>query len=96
MFKVVLSMLPAFQSVNLLVPHMGIACLKAYINDKLPNIEVKTLDLRPFAPKREIWCPSDTPKITIRKNYVSDIYELPIIASAIYKYQKHKNIKDLL
>ncbi|MFN8671494.1 MAG: hypothetical protein U0457_05330 [Candidatus Sericytochromatia bacterium] len=47
-------------------PYMGIACLKAYINEKLPNIEVKTLDLRPFAPK-EIWCPSDTPSNNKKK-----------------------------
>ena len=48
MTKVLLSVLPSFESFNLLVPHLGIACIKAYLKKFKPDCLVNTVDLRVY------------------------------------------------
>ncbi|MFN4152080.1 MAG: B12-binding domain-containing radical SAM protein [Candidatus Sericytochromatia bacterium] len=96
MTKLLLSMMPSFQSVNLLVPHLGNACIKAYVKEKLPDVIVNTLDLRPYSIDHDIWGPEYTPQITSKNTFVSDIYELPIIASLITRFNKDKTLSSLL
>lgn len=96
MTKLLLSMMPSFQSVNLLVPHLGNACIKAYVNEKMPHVVVNTLDLRPYSLNKDIWGPEYTPQITSKYVFVSDIYELPLIASLITRFNKNKTLSELL
>ena len=93
--KVLLAVLPSFELKNQCLPSVGLACIKAYIKKYLPDITINHLDLRTRAEVQEIWRPEDFPQITIRKNFVSDIYELSIIASLIDKYRKSKSINNL-
>ncbi|MFN8671481.1 MAG: radical SAM protein [Candidatus Sericytochromatia bacterium] len=90
--KIILSILPSFELRRLCFPSAGIACIKAYLKKNLPNIEVTTIDLRTQPESLEIWRPEDFPQITIKKSFVSDIYELSIIASLITNYQKFNSI----
>lgn len=94
--RILLAVLPCFQSDNFILPHLGIACTKAYLKQNIPNITVNTLDIRINKGIEELWSPEDFPQITMRKTFVSDIYELTIIASLIQKYLKFKSIKDIL
>lgn len=96
MTKVLLSILPSFESFNLLVPHLGIACMKAYIKKFKPDCLVNTVDLRIYKKNKEIWCPEDFPQITTRKIFASDIYELPLLASLIDKFKKKVNLNELI
>lgn len=94
--KILLSVLPSFQSGGFLIPHLGTASLKAYIKKYLPSTMVNTIDLRTYQGAEEIWSPEDFPQITIRKTFVSDIYDLPLIASLIYNFKKYQDIDKLL
>ncbi len=94
--KVLLAILPSFESRGFLIPHLGIACLKAYLAEKLPDVVVNTIDLRPENGAGEIWGDDDMPQITFKKTFVSDIYDLPLIASLIYRFKKYSNITSLI
>ncbi len=94
--KVLLSVLPAFQSRSFLIPHLGIACLKGYLKEHKPEVIVNTLDLRTFPGVDDIWGPDEFPQITFKKIFVSDIYELPIIASLINNFNKFGTLDSLM
>ncbi len=94
--KVLLAVLPSFQSRSFLIPHLGMACLKAYLKTNIQEITVNTIDLRIVKGTDDIWGPEDFPQITFKKTFVSDIYDLPLIASLIYKYKKYKSIKEIM
>lgn len=94
--KILLSVLPFFQDNNFLIPHLGIASISAYIKEKIKNIEIKTIDLRIDKEANSIWGNSTLPNITFKNQYISDIYDLPLIASVIKNYKDNKNIKSIL
>jgi len=95
--KILLSVLPNFQSYNFLLPHLGNACLKAFLEKNLDNsFSIKTLDLRLNKNIENIWSPNETPQITYKKLFVSDIYEFPLIISLIDTFHKYKSINSLL
>ncbi|GIW22295.1 MAG: hypothetical protein KatS3mg068_1302 [Candidatus Sericytochromatia bacterium] len=39
--KILLSVLPSFQDNDFLIPHLGNACISAYIKEKIKNIEIR-------------------------------------------------------
>lgn len=90
--KVLLSILPSFEQKSYCLPSTGLACIKAYLKEKSPETNIKLIDLRTEKEVHEIWRPDDFPGITIRKAYVSDIYELSLMASLIHNYKKTKSI----
>jgi hypothetical protein len=94
--RILLAVLPYFQSEGFVLPHLGIACIKGFLNKFLPNVKVNTLDLRINNEIEDLWSPEDFPQITIRKTFVSDIYELTIIASLIEKFLKSRTINAIL
>lgn len=94
--KVLLSVLPHFQNKSFLVAHLGNACISAYLKEKITDIDVQTLDLRTAEGAEEIWGDSFLPQITFRKDFVSDIYDLPLIASLITQYNKQKSMRSIL
>lgn len=84
--KVLLAVLPYFQNTSFTIAHLGNACISAYLKKHEPQLEVKTLDLRTFADLKNSWTAKDLPQITYTKLYVSDIYDLPLIASLITNF----------
>ena len=86
--KILLAVVHSFELRSLCFPSAGIACVKAYLRKYRPNDQINTLDLRTQPDALEIWRPEDFPQITIRKSFVSDIYELSIISSLINNYKK--------
>ena len=94
--KVLLSVLPHFQNKSFLVAHLGNACISSYIQEKSPHVDIKTIDLRTEPDVNEIWGDSFMPQITYKKDFVSDIYDLPLIASVITKYNIHKSMRHIL
>lgn len=93
--KVLLSILPSFEQKSYCLPSTGLACIKAYLKKYSPETDIKIIDLRTEKETHEIWRPEDFPGITIRKSYVSDIYELSILASLIHNYKKNQSISNL-
>lgn len=87
--KVLLAVLPHFQNTSFTVAHLGIACISAYLKKQEPSIDVKTLDLRVFSDLKNAWTSKDLPQITYNKLYVSDIYDLPLIASLITNFYEN-------
>jgi radical SAM superfamily enzyme YgiQ (UPF0313 family) len=94
--RLLLSVLPSFQNKSFLVAHLGNACISAYLKKNLSDLVVNTLDLRVAQGVREIWGADDLPQITTKNTFVSDIYDLPLIASLIHNYQKNKSLKEVL
>lgn len=94
--KIHLAILPYFQNKSFLVPHLGLACIKAYLSKYSPDDTIKVSDFRVLDDSKHIWKSSDVPQITSKYTFVSDIYELPIIASLIDKYLKNKSLKNIL
>ena len=94
--RILLGVLPSFQNKSFLVAHLGNACISAYLKKNIPDIVINNLDLRVSQEVREIWGADDLPQITVKNTFVSDIYDLPIIASLIYNYQKNKSLKEVL
>jgi radical SAM superfamily enzyme YgiQ (UPF0313 family) len=96
MMRVLLSVLPSFQNSSFLVAHLGNACISAYLKKYIPDISVETFDLRVAPEVKEIWGPANLPQITFKNLFVSDIYDLPLIASVIKQFQQGKSIKSIL
>ncbi len=93
--KILLSVLPYFQNKSFLVPHLGMACISAYLKEKISDIQVKTIDLRTEPDVNDIWGDRFMPQVTTRKNFVSDIYDLSLIASLITQYNKNKSMRHI-
>jgi radical SAM superfamily enzyme YgiQ (UPF0313 family) len=94
--KIHLAILPHFQNKSFLVPHLGMACIKAYVSKYSTDTTIKVSDFRTYEESKYIWSSDDLPQLTSRYTFVSDIYELPIIASLINKYLKYKSLKSIL
>lgn len=94
--KVLLSVLPYFQNSSFIVPHLGNACISAYLKEKDPDIHIDTIDLRTAEGIKDIWSTKYLREITFDTNYVSDIYDLPIVAWVISQYNKFKTIRSIL
>ncbi|MBC7475511.1 MAG: B12-binding domain-containing radical SAM protein [Candidatus Sericytochromatia bacterium] len=94
--RVLLSVLPSFQNTSFFVAHLGNACIAAYLKKYLPDIQVNTIDLRSDSECKNIWSSSDLPQLTFNKTFVSDIYDLPIIADLINKFEKYHTIRATL
>lgn len=94
--KVLLSVLPYFQNSSFLVAHLGNACISAYLKSKIEDIDVKTLDLRTESDVEQIWSAKYLREITFQTNFVSDIYDLSLVAWVISQYNKHKSMRYIL
>jgi len=96
--KILLSVLPNFQNKRVLLPHLGNACLKTFLENNLDeSFNVKLLDLRGNKEEiKNIWSDGESGQLTYKKMFVSDIYELPLILSIINNFQKNRNINNLL
>lgn len=94
--KVLLSVLPYFQNSSFIVAHLGNACISAYLKEKDKDIDVTTMDLRTLEEIKDIWSTKYLREITFKTNYVSDIYDLPLIAWVISQYNKNKTMRSIL
>ncbi|MFN8578437.1 MAG: radical SAM protein [Candidatus Sericytochromatia bacterium] len=94
--KVLLAVLPYFQNSSFLVAHLGNACISAYLKEKISEIKINTIDLRTEPEVEEIWSAKYLREITFKTNFVSDIYDLSIIAWVISQYNKYKSMRHIL
>lgn len=93
--RVMLAVLPYFQNTSFIVPHLGNACIAAYLKKYLPDIKLNSLDLRTDKESKELWG-ANLPQLTFKKTFVSDIYDLSVIASLITKYNRYKSIRNII
>lgn len=94
--KFLMVTMPPFQTQKVIVPNLGLASIKSYLNKFSPETEVTVLDLRTDPYVENIWRPEDFFQTTFKKNFVSDIYDLPLIGILITKFLNGNNIKEIL